>query len=378
MTSRVFLNKRYKSKDDTYPLVIRLILGRKQKLIPTGFKIKESQWADNAVRKHPDAAIINSKIDDLLSTVRRYISSHTIYNLDDVFKKETGNSFTGYLIHRASQYKDEGKYTMYRKTERLATEVKESLGEITFEDITQDHLRKLNIYLKENHQNTRENKFAKLRQLFEKAIQEGRARHPNPFKQFTIGKVPTKKEKLTEAEIKALESVELPDDQTRMARDLFMFAYYSKGVRFENCITAKRSDIKNGRIYFKINKGKAFLSVQIHPKLQAIIDRYSGPFLFPYLKEDLPLGEEKRRKALDIINTMVNRNLKIAAGIAKIQKHVTMHISRHSFAFHMKQKSGNISAIKDSLGHSSTLITERYLQALDDESLDKEVAKLYR
>lgn len=375
MTFKVYLNERYKSKNGLYPIVIRLINGRLQKVIATGYKIKPDQWAVNSVKRHPDAVLINSKIDDLLSQIKKYISTHKVYNLQEVFKESAGNSFPGYLTHRANQYREAGKHSASVKLTRLAKEVRAAIGEITFSEITGDHLRKLNIHFK-NHQNTKHKKFSTLGQLFTNAIDEGRTTPPNPFKKFKVEQVPTKKEKLTIEELEALEKAELPDKATELARDLFMFSYYSKGIRFENCVTVKRSDIQNNRIYFRTNKGKDFISVQIHSKLKTLIEKYKGPFLFPYLSE-IPDDPERRRKTLDVINVIVNRNLKVAVGIAGIKKKISFHCSRHSLAFHLKQKTDNIHVISDALGHSSSRITEIYLKSLDDEFLDREMRKLY-
>jgi integrase len=127
-----------------------------------------------------------------------------------------------------------------------------------------------------------------------------------------------------------------------------------------------------------MNKGKKFGSVKIHGRLQAIIDQYPGDseFLFPYIKE-LPAGKKEYIKKLDSLNVVVNRNLKIVADLAGIEKELTFHIARHTFAFHLKKKTDSIHVIKDSLGHSRSNTTEQYLQALDDEYLDKEMDKLY-
>lgn len=141
-------------------------------------------------------------------------------------------------------------------------------------------------------------------------------------------------------------------------------------------MTVRRTDIINDRILFKTNKGNKYISVKIHTRLQAIVNAYSGDFLFPYIKE-LPAGKKAYKSKIDSLNVVVNRNLKIVAGLAGITKELTFHIARHTFAYHLKKKSDNMHVIQDSLGHSKSSTTEQYLQALDDEHLDKEMDKLY-
>jgi integrase/recombinase XerD len=65
------------------------------------------------------------------------------------------------------------------------------------------------------------------------------------------------------------------------------------------------------------------------------------------------------------------------AQLAGITLNLSFHISRHSFAWHLKQTTDNIHVIQDSLAHSRSATTEIYLKALDDEALDPEMEKLY-
>jgi integrase len=98
--------------------------------------------------------------------------------------------------------------------------------------------------------------------------------------------------------------------------------------------------------------------------------------LFPYVKE-LPEDAKEYLKLIDSRNVIINRNLKIVAGLAGVSAELSFHIARHTFAFHMKKKSDNIHVIKEALGHSKSSTTEQYLQSLDDEFIDREIDKLY-
>lgn len=245
---------------------------------------------------------------------------------------------------------------------------------MAFDDITADVLRKYHAFLLKSHStNTIHKRFATLRQLFTNAVNEGVYVGANPFISFKVKTVPVRKEKLTTGEIKAMEDVNLKG-AVDLARDIFLFSYYCKGIRFENVALLQRKDIRDGRIYVRTNKGNKFISIAIHDKLQAILNKYKGNFVFG-LVDEIP---ENKRAVLDGLNVVINRNLKIVAAAAGIEKNVSIHIARHSLAMHLKQKGVDMAAIKDILGHSDTATTERYLQALDDEILDSEMDKVYK
>lgn len=406
-TVKPLLDTRYQSKDKTYPVIVRVRHGSQTpRDFTTSWKIEEKFWkGDQVSGKHPDASIINARIMDLVSQAKQYISECQLRNrpikLDLIGKQHNSYSWNQYLLHRAKQYAAKEMIIMERKVRRFDREfrvfntpgltykdllddekMKRPLrgNELFFDDLTADLMRNFEAFLikQGNVNNTRHKKFEFLGKFYTDAMNEGKAEGPNQFKLYKIQQKPVKKEKLTETEVKAIEELQLKPGAVNDARNLWLFSYYCKGNRFETCITCKRDMITNGRVIIKMNKGEKFMSVKIHSRLQAIIDQYAGDseFLFPYIKE-LPAGKKSYIDKIDSLNVVVNRNLKIVAELAGIEKVLTFHIARHTFAFHLKKKTDSIHVIKDSLGHSRSNTTEQYLQSLDDEILDKEMDKLY-
>lgn len=384
-TARPVLDTRYKGKDNTFPVIVRLRHLTQVRDLATTWKIEEKYWKGGEVSpKHPDAVVINHRISELIAQAKNYYAQCQLQGRKiDLKLFGTGrqtHSFIGYLKARETHYKDKQMVIMWRKVARLAKELTTCFGrEMYFEDITGEALRKYDAYLvnAENNETTRHKKFKMLREFYETAISEGLALAPNPFRSYKINVLPVKKEKLSLAEFKALEDLKLKPGAIKLARDLFLFSYYAKGARFENCVTLRRDEVRDGRINFRTNKGKKYLSVKIHDRLQVLLDQYkTGKFVFPFvseLKTD-PVGYVAQ---IGTLNATVNRNLKKAAAFAGIEKPVSFHIARHTFAFHLKHTSDNIHVIKDALGHSDTRTTEIYLDNLDDEVLDKEMDKLY-
>jgi integrase/recombinase XerD len=390
-TVTAILNKKYKSRDGSYPIIIRLIDGKAQRSHPIKYKIREQYWDGGQVTgDHPDADIINSIIDEELIRAKRYFAECRIkglpLDLDLMFSEVKSHSFTDYLRHRAKQHAAADQVEMQYKCNRYVFELTDCFKrEIYFSEVTPDFLRVFETYLKNkgNVNNTRHKKFEFLGKYYSNAIREKKAAEPNPFQGYKIKTVPVKKDKLTLPQFKALQDLEIANDTLRFARDLFLFAYYCKGARFETCITMRKDQVRGERIYFQANKGMKHMSVPLHPKLKEIVQGYSSnptEYIFGKLKVDyseLIKSRKLKRKVIGPENAMVNRSLKDVARMAEINIPLTFHHSRHSLAFHLKQKSGNMGAIQDILGHSRSATTERYLKSLDDEYLDLELNKVY-
>lgn len=396
-TATAILNEKYLSKDG-YQVGIRLIDGRAQRFKPSGYKIPSKYWDEKAEQvsdEHPDADIINSVLEDDLVTAKRYfrdcrLSGVTI-DLDLVFKEIKSHLWTDYLRHRAAQHKEADQIEMEYKCGRYAKEFTWCFGrDVYFSELTPENIRKYDSWLsredpsidkKRNGPNTRKKKFEFLGKYWNNAKREGKVFGDiNPFEDYKISSTPVKKDKLTKDQVKTLEDLPLKQGLLSLARDIFLFSYYVKGIRFETCITARKSAITNGRLYIQTNKGKKHISVQIHPKLQAIIDRYiDNPTdtIFGRIDTSKLIDNKARRSKLGSENSMVNRNLKDVAALAEMPIQLSMHLARHSLAHHLKLVTNNIHVISTALGHSRTQITEVYLKELDDEIVDNEMKKIY-
>ncbi len=387
-TVKAVLNLRYQSKDKSYPIVIRVIVGKAQKMHPTGYKVLKTSFADGYVsKKHPEATEINAVIDSELSKAKHYIADCKIkgipIDIDLVFKQVKSHSFTSYLQKRADQYKAKNMLIMETKTRRFRKELLDHFGkEVYFSDLTRDNIIAFDTYLIKlpNSANTRIKKYEHLRKFFNAAKKEGLTNMEQPF-DLKITPEPIKKVKLTREQVMALENLELKPGMERLARDLWLFSYYCKAQRFETCITMRKSCIVDGRLDFRGNKGMKHFSVDIHKKLDDIIDRYiSNDTDTIFGRNKKPIDKLTPREYISFIgseNANINRYLKIVAKLAEINVPLKMHQTRHSLAYHLKERKAGSGVIKDVLGHSDTRITERYLDSLDDRVLDKAVNDVY-
>ena len=80
-----------------------------------------------------------------------------------------------------------------------------------------------------------------------------------------------------------------------------------------------------------------------------------GGWLFPGLNPVEPLSTRQ-----------LNRAIHDAASVAKIDKRVSMHTLRHSFATHLLEQKVDIRVIQVMLGHKKLDNTARYVQVATD------------
>ncbi|MCX6312611.1 MAG: tyrosine-type recombinase/integrase [Bacteroidetes bacterium] len=159
----------------------------------------------------------------------------------------------------------------------------------------------------------------------------------------------------------------------------WMLSFYCAGIRAEDLLTLKVKNIVLGRLVYQMNKTGKLKSIKVTPKIQTILDNFiskkSKPndYIFPFMPDYADQLEPHGKEFKCIISSrtaQMNKHLKDIATKAKIEKKITNHIARHSFANVARKKTNDIHAIKSALGHSSTKITELYLDSFDEEGLD--------
>jgi len=161
-----------------------------------------------------------------------------------------------------------------------------------------------------------------------------------------------------------IDKTKLTDKQV-IALELFLFAFYSCGLRVSDVISLRWSDVNlEKREINKIQvKTRGRNIVPLCNEALEILERWKGKhkvFVFGLLSDGFDLNDEERfRMRRNSITSGLNRKLKRISEVAQINQKVTFHVARHSFAVNSLEQGMSINMISTLLGHSCTLITEK-------------------
>jgi integrase/recombinase XerD len=131
---------------------------------------------------------------------------------------------------------------------------------------------------------------------------------------------------------------------------------YAAGLRVSEVVVLKVSDIDSGRMVMRIEHGKggkeryAMLSAPLLGILRSYWRLARPPsYLFPGRAPDKPIEP-----------TVLHAACRSAAAAAGLDKRVSVHVLRHSFATHLLESGVDIRIIQVLLGHENLSTTARY------------------
>ena len=143
---------------------------------------------------------------------------------------------------------------------------------------------------------------------------------------------------------------------------------YGAGLRINEVTTLKVSDIDGERktLHVEQGKGRKDRYAMLSPVLLDVLHRWwkegrasglllNGGWLFPGQNPVNPMS-----------NRQLSRAIRAAAADAEIDKRVSMHLLRHSFATHLLEQKVDIRLIQVLLGHSKLETTSLYAQVATD------------
>jgi integrase/recombinase XerD len=389
----------YVKKNGTQTVQIRVTQFREMKRIGMGFSVLAKDW--NAEKKNVRAsdphhrqknALLKAKLIELeqahLNTSLQGRTTTPDQLIRKIKKEILSDSFWEYATAHIAELDSPASRTGQTS---LVKKFKDFMKgkELLFSEI--DHLL-LNRYRKHlkkigNSPNTIQSNFAKLRGIYNEAVRAGHFKPENgiPFDMIKLKKQKSRRGKLTAEEIEKIWNHELREDiHAFHAKNLFLFSYYTQGIRFSDVVQLTWSHIRDGRYEYMANKTEKVRSTRLHPRAAEILAIYQMPgakadeYIFPFLK-----GKKRGRyteddwyKLIQSVNAQVRGNLgkiAIAAGVP----HFSMHTARHSFANIARKKTGDIYAISEALNHSSVSVTENYFGSGEDDENDAFADQVY-
>lgn len=217
-----------------------------------------------------------------------------------------------------------------------------------------------------------------LRSFFEYLIFE-QVRETNPTDLIETPKIGRKlPETLSELEINQLiNAIDLSTDEGERNRAI-LESMYSCGLRVSELIHLKISDLFFNEGFIRIiGKGNKERFVPIHQKAQKYIIIYMKEIRSHLsIKKDYEDTLFLSRRGKSLSRQMIFMMIKALAVNINLNKKISPHTLRHSFATHLLKNGADLRAIQQMLGHESITTTEVYVH-LDNTFLKKIVEKYH-
>ncbi|AMM51207.1 hypothetical protein TH61_08495 [Rufibacter sp. DG15C] len=382
-------------KNGEHPIMLRLIKDRKIKYVSLDYSCSKELWDEDEqrpVKKHPHKVELNIKITKMMNDANKIIldfdNNEQNYSVDDIAKalsrkvigKRTVFQFTDELVQRHKEVGKVGTADAFQNGKRIVSRFTKE-KDISFKELDYIFLTRLEDDLLKRK--VTENSIAvymrTLRSIYNKAIAEGHAKENDyPFKAYKLTKLNTKTKKraLTKEQVKSISDHKLElGSKLWIARSIFLFSYYCRGVNFIDVAQLKWSNIDNGRVHYTRAKTGHQFNIALLPPALEILEYYRAKqdksgFIFPILGSYHDT-EQKIKNRVKKIMKEVNSNLRTVAQAVKIDFNITTYVARHSYATVLKRQNVSTSQISEALGHSSEKITQVYLDSFENTVLDE-------
>jgi len=259
------------------------------------------------------------------------------------------------LVDKETSHKTYTRYLLCRRRLAEFMVAKYKISDILLTDINKKFLDDFYIYLRtvdgKNGHNYHMKMIQRFRTVFKVAKDNGWVA-TDPFGNFKIKMQETHRECLDIEELTTLMEKKLASERLEKVRDIFVFSCWT-GLSYTDVHSLKKADLVKG------NDGRLWIDRERN--------KTGNEFNVPLL--DIPLAildkhadHSSKDRLLDIpSNQKVNDYLKEIAAICGIEKPLTFHIARHTFATTVTLENGvALETVQKMLGHKTIRTTQIY------------------
>ena len=391
---KILLKNRTKSEEGT--LYLQIILSRSDKTeISLGKKINTKDWdkgKEKVKRSNLNATSLNiylknekSAYEDIINYKLARQEEFTVKNVVAQKKgvvKGTNDkgSFVNFFQNYINENPENLRFNTMQSYRTCLNKVLEYSPKLSFKDFNLKWIQKFEKHLQNqgNAVNTVADKMKVLNKLAKLCL-KNRTIKTNPFEGYKHKSEPGKREILLQEELKLLKNIQIDQPSYIIVRDVFLFSCYT-GLRFSDIATLNKDEInekvdndgnKSYRLRIKMQKTKDNLSVKLSKGAAEIYLKYQdskSEFVFPILNKIKPSStEEDIKKAISRRNAYFNKIIKKLIEKAGIEKKISMHCARHTFATISLDLNIPIQVVGNLLGHKNLRETQIYTKILDKQ-----------
>lgn len=394
-TLNLRLNARKTNKEGLAPVYLRVTIDGTRSEISTKVYVDPAKWDDrkSQIKGRDPVDIRNNKIlfdfttqiYDALDELKNRRFDITAANIKlaitgDLFQKttviEVYKQYLEYLQVRIGSDFSPSSYEIHKTTfdqvlEFLQHEKKEH---IAIDEFSNPNFHRFEVYLKkykENQHNTVYKKIERFRSMFKWAY-EMEIIDKDISRRFKIKKQKKELIFLTCEELESMKALEISIERLEVIRDIFVFMCYT-GFAFKEVEALKLEHMSRnikggyGLIMTRQKTQKNIPEIPLLPEALELIGKY----------EKHPKRIREKKLFPVPANQKFNAYLKELADLAKIEKNITTHTARKTFATTIALRNGmSMEVLSKLLGHSSTRITQESYAEMQQDRIKDEFDKL--
>ncbi|MGH1385120.1 tyrosine-type recombinase/integrase [Kordia sp.] len=377
-------------KDKKAPIYCRITYNKQRKTFSTGQFVNPKHWnSKQQVVKPPDPSsklintqlsLIKTKFNQAFLMLQVKKESFDVNDIYRLYRGEKDNKeyntveyFDRYLNKLEKLVGIDIEKKTWKKFEHVKRDVKFFIKwkyksiDYPLKDLKQQFLTDFEYYLK-TERKLGQATINKVIQRFRKPIRIAVAENyldKDPFMLFKAKRVKKEIVFLTKDELDLLEKYKFSQTRLQFVKNLFVFCCYT-GLPYIELMNLKHNHIINGFdgnkwIKTKRVKTSKDLSIPLLPKALEIINYYDeDDYVFPRIS-----------------NQKYNSFLKEIASILGIEKNLTTHIARKTFATTvLLYNDVPMEIVSELLGHSSMNITQAHYGKIVQKKVSEEMNKL--
>lgn len=365
---------RAKNKYDKGTIEVRVTVNRRSYYINTGIRVIKKEWLNGKITKRPDWSILKERIliiqKNIEKEVNQCIESGIPIIAADIKRRAWNNIDSGQnMLEWFAEQIDQMKVAKGTKAHyKVMLRRLEEFGKMTrWKDLTVENICIWDAYLHDiDNMNVNGAVGGKLsdaavynyHKCFKSLINQAELYEKidnNPYKKirgkFSRGEC-SKIKYLTENELKKIEKIKpLDGSQMAIVRDLFIFQVYT-GMAYAD---TQEFDIQR---YSYADGCWTSIGKRVKTKVEYV------SLLLPPVVEILEKYDMKTPK---MANQRYNYLLKVLGEVAGIDKRLTSHMARHTFATLMLKNNVKIEHVSKMLGHTNIVQTQQYAKVISQE-----------
>lgn len=378
-----YVRKNQVNKQGKASIMIRLTINGDTSQFSSKLEVEPELWDVSGQKMNGNslkARQLNSLLDDVRTSLKNHfhdIETHEAY----VTAEKVRNAFLGITVRQQTLLgtfrkhnedvqklvgisKSAATYAKYDRCMRRLEEfmqAKYRIRDIALKEISHVFITDFENYLR-TESGCNENTTAKFMQTFRMIIIMAKNNgwiFADPFINYKIRLKRVDRGYLTEPEIKKILKKQFACKRLEQVRDIFIFSCFT-GLAYIDVRNLTKENIRtsfDGKLWIMTARQKTDTAVTV-PLLkvpQAILKKYEGT---------LPDG-----RLLPILsNQKLNSYLKEIADLCGIEKNITFHLARHTFATTMTLAKGvPIETVSKMLGHTNIITTQIYARITNDK-----------